>query len=387
MTKKPTNMLDPTGRAAQCMASAVPAWRDVVRAEEALGLTQYELLHAGPPLASPQDHCAPILNAACAALLFEGLARSAEQARQMILAGEVTLTPAQDRGVVTPLAAVVSSSMWLHRVIDVDHPSTVAYAPLNEGGGPAQRFGVLTPTVIERLAWVHKTLGPALHALGTLDIGLCDLAHRSLAMGDELHARVGVGSALMAEQLSARGLAGDAQAFLDSNTQSFLNPWMAACKAMMIAAAKTRGGDLLVAAGGNGVTFGIQRCVSYGHWVSQPAETPQGPALSTETATIPRLPAIGDSAVIDAVGLGALALDAAPEQAALLDKERVARMRAAEALLVVYHPGLERLIGLDAARVTRQLCPGVCLAALDRTGQYGLVARGLAYHPLALYEA
>lgn len=356
-------------------------WRRLRRADSALGLLPRELLHAGPPFSGPPPE--PVIKAACAALIFEGEADSEPSARTLLAAGHATLAPAQDRHLVTPLAAVVSRSMWLH---EVGRPEAPAWSPLNEGAGPAQRFGILSAAVVERLGFVHGELAAALNRLGDLDLDLLGPARRGLAAGDELHARLSVPSAALAQALAARGLEETALAFFHDNQQSFLNPWMAACKAMMRAAASAGQGDLLVAAGGNGVEFGIQRAGHPGRWLSAPVEAPAGPALSAHLASARRLPAIGDSAVIDAIGLGASALDAAPEQAGLLTPAQVAESReAARRALLGDHPGLGRPLGLSAGRVAPGARPGVCLAALDADGEHGLVGRGLAFHPATLY--
>ncbi len=69
------------------------------------------LLHAGPPFRGPPP--APVVNAAVQALLFESLAPDESAARELIARGEIQLRPAQDHGIVTPLAQVVSASMLL----------------------------------------------------------------------------------------------------------------------------------------------------------------------------------------------------------------------------------------------------------------------------------
>ncbi|WP_110648765.1 DUF1116 domain-containing protein [Salinicola peritrichatus] len=373
-----------TRRAAEAMAYADPVWRGVVRAGE---LTKERcLLHAGPPLPGVEAHCPPVLNAACAALIFEGMAADESEARRLLASGEVTLSPAQDHGIVTPLAAVVSPSMYLHRVVDRHDADSVAYAPLSEGVGPAQRFGQLTPAVVARLAWMHRHFGPALAAAGALDVDVLALAEAGLAAGDELHGRVGVGSSALAKALASAGLDADSRAFLDGNPQSFLNLWMAACKMMMVAAARVGQGNLLVAAGGNGVDFGVQFSHAPGVWHHHPTSAPEGVALSPALADIAVLPAIGDSAVIDAVGFGALALDAAPEQAALLGDRFVNSMLSSRPALAVTHPRLGRAVGLDALAIDAECPPGVCLAMLDAAGEVGIVGRGGARHPGALYK-
>lgn len=381
-----TLMKDETQYAASLMAKVQPQWRRIVRAGDALGLAPDVLLHAGPPLKPRHAICQPLLNAACAALIFEGRADHPAQARELIQSGVVKLEPAQDRGLVTPLAAVVSTSMWLHEVVDAADDALIAYAPLNEGGGPALRFGLLNADVIERLHFVHGTLAPALDRGLREPIDLLEIAASGLAQGDELHGRTGVGSKLLAERLAGFGVDTQVHTFFASNPHGFLNPWMAACACMMGAARRYGRGRVLIAAGGNGEAFGMQLSDAPGLWISARAEVPAGPALSAELAVHTRLLAIGDSAVIDALGFGALALDVSPAHAQRMGGDWAHTMATvSSSLLLAAHPTLLRRIGLDASRVRTGTVPGVCLAALDAAGEHGVIGVGIALHPIELY--
>lgn len=376
-------MKDATARAVQRLLAAVPVWVETGTAGERVGLDRHTLLHAGPPFADPAEICPPILNAAAAALLFEGMAEGVEEARALVRNGAVTLRPAQGLGVVTPLAAVVSRSMWLHVVEDAGGSGVRAYSPLNEGGGPAQRFGIVSGAVVERLRLLHGVVGPTLAAIGPVELSA--LAREAMAQGDELHGRVGVASALLTDTLVSRlGGAGDVCGFLKEAGQFFLNPWMAACKAMMLTADGVPGATLVTSAGGNGVRFGLRLSGMMGKgWASAPIAAPQGPDIgSPGGAPRPRLPAVGDSAVIDAVGFGALALDAAPLLREELGTAAEVAMAAADRLLCVEHPVFERRVGLDARAVLPgDPVPPVCLAALHAAGKDGIVGRGICWHP------
>ena len=135
-------------------------WFDVLpRACVRPELSALVLLHAGPPLRGAPP--APVVNAAIQALLYEGLAVDAAAAADMILRGEVRLQPAQDHGIVTPLAQVVSSSMLL---LAVKQQNQTCYAPVIEGPAPALRFGSALPACRQRLrdtsAWIESIVAP-----------------------------------------------------------------------------------------------------------------------------------------------------------------------------------------------------------------------------------
>ena len=120
-----------------------PVWRSLKKAGDAIGLGRETLLHAGPAFVSVDGITRPIRNSACIAAVIEELAPDFEAAASAIDAGEISLQPAQDYSVVTPLAAVVSSSMWLHEVVNTKDPSHTAFAPIKWRQWPSHAAGVL----------------------------------------------------------------------------------------------------------------------------------------------------------------------------------------------------------------------------------------------------
>ena len=81
-----------------------PIWTQMRSAADAIDLAEHTLLHAGPAFKDPAEIVKPVLNSACVAAVFNGLAPDFEKAEDKILNGAITLRPAQDYNVVTPLA-------------------------------------------------------------------------------------------------------------------------------------------------------------------------------------------------------------------------------------------------------------------------------------------
>jgi len=98
------------------------------RLSDIIAVADRTLLHAGPPLPDGMIP-PPLLNSAVAAVLFEDWAHDDAEARDAIVRGAIRLVPAQDYGVVTPLAFVVSPSMWLLGVSDAAGQGTAALHP------------------------------------------------------------------------------------------------------------------------------------------------------------------------------------------------------------------------------------------------------------------
>lgn len=353
--------------AARAFAGA--RWTDIVPRHVALPqLSPLTLLHAGPPYRGAPP--AAVRLAALAALCQEGLAADALAAGALLDRGAVRLLPAQDHGVVTPLAQVVSGSMLVHIV---RMGTVVRYAPLVEGPPPALRFGNTGPAVSERLRILGEQFGAQFTArLRATPVDVASLIVAGLAQGDEGHARTVATNAALRECLAKFDTA--AAAALEGNPGFVLPVLMAAAAAAL----EHRGADL-AAVGGNGCDFGV-RLRDEPAWRQVPAEPPAGTRFAGHEVT-PPLGAIGDSAVIDCCGLGGQALSAAP----LLLAEWRDRLPADA--LTRCDAILDPVTGIvTARRVTACGCgPLVNLAILDAAGVAGLIGRGVYEAPPALF--
>lgn len=350
-----------------------------LRAANALpDLPARSLLHAGPPFASPAECTRPILNAAVAAVLAEGWCTTVDEATQGIVKGEFKLIPAQDWQVVTPLACVVSPSMPLLRV---EAAGMVQFTPVNDGPPDgALRFGdAQLDAQCKRIALMKnmtEALDLALSQAGGVDL-LPVMAH-AIGSGDDLHGSVSAMSRELAELLDLPDPAMDAFA----HTPLFgLNPVMAAASVMLAAAGARSPQPLVIAAGGNGKIFGWKTSDAPSHWVCRPALQPIGPRIpGKETPEI--LPAIGDSAVIEALGLGGAILRYAPTLIEALAPYHPAETftEISSAMFVAPHPSLpsDIRLGLPVNAIHRH--SGIMLGMVGRDGE-GLLGRGLTPWP------
>ncbi|MEF7616616.1 DUF1116 domain-containing protein [Aquincola sp. MAHUQ-54] len=345
-------------------------WLDVARRSDVLpSLGRGVLLHAGPPFEGTPP--APVRQAAVQALIFEGLAADVPTAHALLAIGEARLAPAQDHGVVTPLAQVVSASMPMAVVGD---GRQTAWAPLVEGPPPALRFGTLDAGALDRLRAI-TTLG--LERLAPLlrqqPVALGPVIEHALGEGDECHGRTGVANQALLAQLAS--LADSDRVLLAGSPGFVLTILMAAAACQL--RGRTQG---IAAVGGNGLRFGL-RLHGEPAWHSVPATPPQGLRLPGHAATT-ALGAIGDSAVLDFCGLGGQALAAAP---ALCDEWRAvlpADLPQRRAAVVDEASGV-----VDPARAAHhRLAPLVNLAILDAAGEAGLIGRGCFAPDLALFD-
>jgi hypothetical protein len=385
------------------MSTPKPIWIDtqpalcgVEPAGRALGLGPLELLHAGPPLLDPRRPPPVLASAIVMTCLHEGWASDVPAAEQLIADGSLTLSPAQDRACVTPLAAVVSAGTPLLLVSDPARPSATVYAPVSALRGVDTRMGHRDPVLLAHLKQRDLVVAPALKTCLERQgpIALWPVAASGLSQGDDLHAITAHANQALASVLRDRGavsLADD----VDATPLFFLTLWMAACALVLRSAEGGALPSMVTRAGGNGERFGIALAGNPTQWVAADATPPLGAFLPHVPADQAVAGAIGDSAVVDMLGLGGQRLALSPDTRALfvaqIDIECSADPNALEAKRLLVQPqallGDAWPLGLDAeAVVGLPQAPLVLLAMLARDGVLGLCGRGIYRPPISLFN-
>jgi len=385
-------------RAADALASALPAWTGLRTAADALGLAPRTVLHCGPPVDPPHALVAPTLNSAAVACVFEGWAHDLEEALAMVRSGDIRFEPAQPRRVATPMAAVVSPSMRLLEMTDLTRPSQCAYAPINgggSGGDPAPRYGRCTPAALEFLRFLNTDVAALLDAAAGEPLAWLPIVDAALVAGDDVHLRHVAAHAELVRRISARAgqrhAASAAGEFVGKWPFFHLNFWMAGVRVAMSAATGVEGSAVVTAFGGNGAEFGLQVSGLPGRWFTCPATPPLGNVRPPHTVDS-GVGAYGDSALVEAFGLGALAHAYSPEMRALHHDFYHADLLTLPAkLLLREHPGLplsRARCALSARRVVEACAtPVVELGIVDRAGIDGGLGAGLYRPPIAPFAA
>lgn len=372
-----------------------PVWDGFDAGKDAVQLPQNVLLHAGPAFSDPRQITIPILNSACVAAVYEGLADNFSTAENMILSGDILLKPAQDFCVVVPLSVVVSASMPLHRVSGALHGAPHVYAPINGGNRPALRLGLRSEEVLDHIRWLNTRFLDVLEKGLSTSIPLLPLAVTGLHGGDDCHGYTPVAAKALVDQIKKQSPDGiedpKTLEFMETSPSLFLNLWMAATKCMMKAAEGIADSSFITAAGGNGREVGIQVSGLPGQWFTTPATAPKG-NFDIDVPTSRALGAIGDSAIIEAFGLGAMAIQLSPKQlqslGAFLPSDAEPR---SAALACGTHPGCKPL-GIDLGSTARGASghgtgPVISLGIIDNEGRAGRLGGGIYDMPVAPFKA
>jgi hypothetical protein len=389
------------------MVAAQPVLAEVRRAGELIAPLDARrlVLHAGPPIAW-KDMCGPLKGAVCGAIVFEGWAAELEAAERLAASGGVEFAPNHHFGAVGPMTGITTRSMPL-LVVENRAFGNRAFCALNEGLGKVMRFGGNDAEVLARLAWLRDEFGPLLaNALRISNgVDLNPLIARGLAMGDEMHQRNVACSSLLLRALSPHlARAGEPRAlarafeFMAGNDQFFLNVGMAMGKSILDPARGAADSTIVTAMSRNGTEFGIRVAALGDAWFTAPVEMPQGlyfPGFSAADAN----PDMGDSAILEAVGLGAFAMAAAPAVAGFVGAggfaEAVRTTRAMAEICAGRNrawgiPALEfsgTPTGIDLRRVVETgIAPVINTGIAHRRAGVGQVGAGVARAPFACFE-
>ncbi len=318
MTKKTID--DANQEALRRMVSADPVLVDVIPASEAIpDLGRGVILHAGPPITWDRM-CGPMRGAVTGIMVFEGWAEDLAAAEASAAVGGVRFHPNHHFGAVGPMTGMTTAGQPV-LVVENRTFGNRAYCAINEGLGKVMRFGGNDASVLERLGWLRDVLGPAMGAAlrESGGIELKGLIARGLTMGDEMHQRNVACSGLLLRQLApalarttkdTNALA-EILTFIGGNDQFFLNVAMTLGKAIMDPVGGIEGSSVVTAMSRNGTDFGVRVSGTGDTWFTAPVEMPDGlyfPGFTEADAN----PDMGDSTIVETIGLGGFAMAAAP---------------------------------------------------------------------------
>jgi hypothetical protein len=390
----------------QKLTDGQPFLVDCVPAAQAFGLAERTVLHAGPPL-EWERACATVQSAICCAVRYEGWAPDDAAAADLVRKGGVHINPCHHQSAVGPMTGIITPSMPVFVVENRAHGNR-AHVTINEGLGKVLRFGANDESVVERLRWLAREAGPILGAAirATGGIDLRALMAQAVRMGDDMHQRNVAASALLARRLLgalARTGADPAAIarvadFMAANDQFFLNIAMAVGKAMTDPCRGIEDSTLVVAMARNGTDFGIRVAGLGERWFTAPVEMPKGlyfPGFSEADAN----PDMGDSAIVETIGLGAFAMAASPSVVRFVGAGGFAdAVRATEEMAEIClgeHPHFRMPtmdergtpVGIDIRKVLETgITPMINTGIAGKIPGTGQVGAGVARAPLACFE-
>ncbi len=294
-------------------------WADIRLARDVVpGMEDYTVFHAGPPLAW-EDMCGPMRGAVIGASMFEGWAKTPEDAVAIAESGRLRFDSSHHHRAIGPMSGIITPSMQVN-VVRNEPFGLETYSTLYMGTGKVLRHGAYDETVMTKLRWMNGELAPllkkALCEAGGID--LMALVAQAVQMGDELHNRNKASNPLLITKLAPyliavgeRDKVIQAIKFVDDAGHFILNMVMAGCKGILDAASGIRDSTIVTTIARNGYETGIRVSGTGDRWFTAPAPQITGvffPGYGPEDAN----PDMGDSAITETLGLGSLAMAGAP---------------------------------------------------------------------------
>ena len=294
-------------------------WVDVCPARDVVpGMDDYTVFHAGPPVAW-ENMCGPMRGAIIGASLFEGWAKTPEEAISNAEKGKLKFDSCHHHRAIGPMSGIITPSMQVN-VVRNERFGLDTYSTFYMGPGKVLRHGAYDESVMKKLRWMNHEMGPLLKqaviAAGGIDI--MAIAAQALQMGDELHNRNKASNPLLIAKLAPYLIAvGEREQaiqvikFIDEAAQFMLNLTMASCKGMLDAASGIPDSSIVTTIARNGYETGIRVSGTGDLWFTAPAPMIKGvyfPGFGPEDAN----PDMGDSAITETMGLGSLAMAGAP---------------------------------------------------------------------------
>jgi hypothetical protein len=367
------------------------------------GLGPSMLLHCGPRI-DYGDACDPLKRSMRAAVVAEGWATTTAEADRALRHGDIELDAANEHDTVVPMVTALGPSqpVW---VAENALGNNYAFAPLNQGPGETAWFGRETPAAIERLRFLSYAAGPVL-AAALRDHGPVDvlaLAAQGVHMGDDVHIRVQATTNLFLRSMLPYLIASDHPArvdvgrFLSSNHLFFLTAAMAAARSLTGWAAQVPHASIVTTMSRNGSAFGVKLAGSE-EWHCA-AAPPIGRALyyagqGAESSARD----VGDSAVLELVGLGGSAAAGSPSVAAFLggaladaaamtaELDLICAARSSRFTLPTLD-GRGTPLGVDVRKVVElEITPKITTGILHASAGSGQVGAGVATAPIECFQ-
>jgi len=361
------------------------------------------ILHSGPAI-DYREACDPLRRSMRAAVCAEGWAADPRQADELLTLGLVRTDSANGHQTVVPMATAMGprTPVW---VVELAEAGIRTYAPLGQGSGDVAWFGKDSPGAIERLILLRDAAGPvlaeALEATGPLQV--LSLAAQAVAMGDDVHVRTQASTNLLLRTLlpalmrSTHPRRGEVGEFLSANYLLFLSLAMAAARALTTWAGQVESSSIVTGMSRNGTDFAA--------WLAGPGVPWQytrsplvGSALyQPGRAEKDAAPDIGDSSVLELIGLGGACAAGSPAVAQMVGGTMADAARLTEQLDLVCVGRSTRFIlptwgmrgspvGVDVRKVVELgITPKVTTGILHNSDGSGQVGAGVAVAPIEVF--
>lgn len=390
-------------RSARIIADAEPRWVGVKRAIDFLdGFDEKTVLHSGPPI-EYERMCVLHKKGMRNALLFEGLAKTENEAEQMILRGEVKIKSAFDFATVGSGVGIITANVPLLITEDVRTGVQAGVFPHeSKFGGGFCGWGVYSDEIKENLIYIgEKLLRPiSKHLEDCGGIPLKPIIAAGIGMGDENHSSQTAVDALFIREIIPHALqcenSEELLLYFAKTPRFFHNFCQSASRTAVLGAHGIDASPIVTAAGGNGVEFGIKVSGLADEWFVASSPMIEGTYMTEGAKRENQLPWIGDSSVVECAGLGGLISAASPKVCSWRGESAEDGVRITESMRKICASENENYaiptmnfaatpVGIDIFKVKETgILPVINGGMIDKNG--GWMGAGCARIPMKCFE-
>lgn len=395
-------------KAVSCIVDSDPVWVDILPAGECVeGLNDYTIIHSGPPI-DYEDMVMLHKRGMVSACLFEGWAKTEDEAIALVRSGKVKLLSALDTNTVGAGTGIITKSVAMAVIEDRATGMRAATFPAEgiafQGGFCG--WGLYSPEIAENLRYMREELFPPLREMVKKrgGVSLKPILAESMQMGDENHTRQSAADLLFLDEiiLDMLSLNVDRNAlyktikYIVETPRFFHNFGQGASRSAMLSAVGLPYSTMMTACCGNGVEFGIKVAGLGDQWFTAEAPMMEGRYTSTKYTKADQLPWIGDSCVVECAGLGGMAAAASPIVCKLRGMsmaDAIAQTKEMQKICIGHNgnfpiPNMDfefLPIGVDIRKVLRTgITPCIHGGMFNREG--GLIGAGMGRVPMECFE-
>lgn len=389
----------------EILLKAEPILTDIRPALEVVpGMTKKTVLHAGPPIEWSRM-CIPQKNGIIGGIIYEGLADDPKEAARMVEDGEVKISHNNGHGAVGGMIGIITATMPVWVVKNMTYGNE-DYCPPQPYSSRALHWGNYDEQAISQQRWAKDVLAPvmreAIRSMGGLKVK--PLIAKAVQMSDDCHTRHTAAVALFVEAIAPhlarldldKEKVAQCYEYLARYEDFFLTIDMAAAKATVEPAKGIEYSTIVTNMCRNGVDYGIQVSSLGDNWFTYGAGKIKGlyfPGHKAEEAA----PDIGDSAIMEVVGLGSFIAAQCPVVCLLLGGKAEGAMKIQKEMAKIAisknpHYLLPALdfepapIGIDIRKVVKTGITPVLNTAIVNKDKGGFIGHGQARAPLKCFK-
>ncbi len=399
------NIDESNRKTVEIMLKAEPVLVDIKPAIEAIPkMKKNTVLYAGPPI-EWNRMCIPQRNGVIGGIIYEGLADGPKKALRMVEDGEVEVLNNHSLGAVGGMIGIITASIpvW---VVKNEAYGNQGYCPPQPYSLRALHWGNYDEEAISQQKWVRDVLAPvmeeAIRSMGGLRVK--SIVAKAVQMGDDCHTRHAAATALFVESIAPHLARLDLEKekvaqvyeYLARYENFFLTINMAASKATSDPAKGIEYSTIVTSMSRNGVDFGIQVSGLGEEWFTGPAGKIEGlyfPGHKAEEA----LPDIGDSSIMEVVGLGGFVAPQCPVVCQIVGGTPSGAMKIGKKMAkITFGKNPQYLmpvlnfepapIGIDIRKVTKTGIVPILNTAIVNKEKGGFMGHGQAKAPLKSFR-